>query len=273
MRLNLYLKCKSKSLHLILLLFSSAFFFGQVSAQEKPELGEIVHYSYRVLNVYPHDPSAFTQGLVYEDGVLYEGTGQYGESSLRRVDLQSGTVVEKIELPVEYFAEGITIFRDKIIQLTWRSFTGFVYDKSNLFSFESFTYDSEGWGITSDGKKLIVSDGTSTLRFLDPGNYIETGKIEVKQGTKEIHSLNELEYINGNIFANVFPTDSIAVIDPQTGNVKGWVDLTGLLSAAERRFPVDVLNGIAYDAVTDHLFVTGKNWPKLFEIKIISSEE
>jgi glutamine cyclotransferase len=250
-----------------------AIFNDQAIPQGKPDLANEVQYKYRLVNVFPHDPSAFTQGLVYENGVLYEGTGQYGESSLRKVDLKTGTVLERVDLPVEYFGEGITIYKDKIIQLTWRSFTGFVYDKSNLFSFESFTYDSEGWGITCDGKRLIVSDGTSTLRFLNPEKYTEIGKIEIKHGLRSVKYLNELEYINGYIFANVLPSDSIAIIHPQSGDVKGWVDLSGLLSPAERRYPIDVLNGIAYDAVNDRFFVTGKNWPKLFEIKIISFEK
>lgn len=229
-------------------------------------------YSYNIVNTYPHDPDAFTQGLVFEDGVLYEGTGLYEESSLRRVDLETGDILQIRELSDQFFGEGITIYGDEIIQLTWKSRTGFVYDRNSFELLQEFNYPTEGWGITYDGTRLIMSDGTATLHFLDPETFEEIGQVEVFDNDGPVTRLNELEYVQGEIYANVWQTDWVARVAPETGRVVGWIDLGGLLSAEDRSQPVDVLNGIAYDAPTDRLFVTGKLWPKLFEIELTSPE-
>jgi len=227
-------------------------------------------YTYNITNTYPHDRDAFTQGLVFEDGVLYEGTGLFGHSTLRRVELETGDILQIRELSDQFFGEGITIYEDKIIQLTWQSNIGFVYDKDSFELLQEFNYSTEGWGITHDGERLITSDGTSTLHFLDPQTFEEIGQLEVFGNDGPVTRLNELEYIQGEIYANVWQTDRVARIAPQTGRVIGWIDLRGLLTAEDRSEPVDVLNGIAYDAEADCLFVTGKLWPKLFEIELIS---
>lgn len=224
-------------------------------------------YGYTIINTYPHDPTAFTQGLVFEDGVLYEGTGLRGQSSLRRIELETGKILHVYELPHTYFGEGITIYKDTIIQLTWQSNTGFVYDKDTFALLQEFSYPTEGWGITYDGNTLIMSDGTSTLHFLHPETFEEISSIEVYHDAP-VTRLNELEYIDGKIYANVWLTDRIAIIDPDTGKVTGWIDLEGLLPE-ECTQRADVLNGIAYDADNDRLFVTGKLWPYLFEIDLI----
>jgi len=229
-------------------------------------------YSYNIVNTYPHDRNAFTQGLVFEDGVLYEGTGGYGGSTLRRVELETGDILQIRELSDQFFGEGTTIDGDRIIQLTWQSHIGFVYDKDSFELLQEFTYSTEGWGITHDGTRLIMSDGTSTLHFLDPQTFEEIGQVEVFDNDGPVTRLNELEYVQGEIYANVWQTDRIARIAPGTGRVVGWIDLGGLLSAEDRSQPVDVLNGIAYDADNGRLFVTGKLWPKLFEIELISPE-
>ncbi len=235
-----------------------------------PEGGQGVApvYSYEIINTFPHDPKAFTQGLIFaEDGFLYEGTGLYGQSSLRKVELATGRVLQIHHLADQYFGEGITLWKDKLIQLTWQEHKGFVYDKESFQLVREFAYPTEGWGITHDGKRLIMSDGTATLHFLDPDTFQEIGQIEVKDQGTPVPRLNELEYIQGEIYANVWLTDRIAVISPETGQVLRWIDLTGLLSAEDRSQPVDVLNGIAYDAWGNRLFVTGKLWPKLFEVR------
>jgi len=229
-------------------------------------------YSYNIVNTYPHDPDAFTQGLVFEDGVLYEGTGLLGQSTLRRVELETGDVLQNLELSDEFFGEGITIYGNKIIQLTWKSNVGFVYDKNSFELLQQFNYSTEGWGITHNGTCLIMSDGTSTLHFLDPQTFEEISQLAVFADDDPVTRLNELEYVQGEIYANVWQTDRIARIAPETGRVIGWIDLRGLLTAEDRSEPVDVLNGIAYDAEADRLFVTGKLWPKLFEIELISPE-
>ena len=229
-------------------------------------------YSYNIVNTYPHDRDAFTEGLVFEDGFLFEGTGLLGHSTLSRVELETGDILQILELSAEFFGEGITIYGDKIIQLTWQSNIGFVYDKDSFELLQEFNYSTEGWGITHDGTRLIMSDGTSTLHFLDPQTFEEIGQLEVFDDDGPVTRLNELEYVQGEIYANVWQTDRIARIAPDTGRVVGWVDLRGLLTAEDRSEPVDVLNGIAYDAETDRLFVTGKLWPKLFEIELISPE-
>ena len=229
-------------------------------------------YSYNIVNTYPHDPDAFTQGLVFEDGVLYEGTGLYGRSSLRRVELETGYVLQIHELSDQFFGEGITIYGDELTQLTWQSHIGFVYDKNSFELLQEFNYPTEGWGITYDGTRLIMSDGTSTLHFLDPQTFEEIGHVEVFDSDGPVTRLNELEYVLGEVYANVWQTDWVARIAPETGRVIGWIDLGGLLSAEDRSEPVDVLNGIAYDAQSDRLFVTGKLWPKLFEIELIGPD-
>ena len=229
-------------------------------------------YSYKIVNTYPHDNGAFTQGLVFENDVIYEGTGLYGKSSLRKSDLETGRVLQSYELPAQYFGEGITVFQDIIIQLTWKSNTGFVYDKNSFKLLHDFTYATEGWGLTHDGERLIMSDGTSTLHFLDPETFSTIGHIEVCNNDTPIDKLNELEYINGQIYANIWQTDYIAIINPQSGQVSGWIDLSGLLSSQYYSEPVDVLNGIAYDTMNDRLLVTGKLWPWLFEIKLVAAE-
>ena len=230
------------------------------------------YYTYEVINTYPHDRNAFTQGLVYEDDVLYEGTGLKGRSSLREVELETGKVLQKLDLVAQYFGEGITIWGDEIIQLTWQSHVGFVYDKDSFELLHEFSYPTEGWGITHDSKRLIMSDGTSTLHFLDPETLEEIGSVQVYDSNGPLVRLNELEYINGEVYANIWQTDRIDRIEPETGRVTGWIDLTGLLSAEDLSQPVDVLNGIAYDAEHDRLFVTGKLWPKLFEIRLIPQD-
>lgn len=230
-------------------------------------------YTYRVVNTYPHDPGAYIQGLVFEDGFFYEGTGRLGQSSLRKVVIESGEVLQRIDLAPVFFGEGITIFDDKIIQLTWKSMVGFVYGKDNFELIKMFPYPIQGWGITHDGERLIMSDGTANLYFWDPETLAEIGRVEVTDHGQPVTRLNELEYINGEVWANVYQTDRIARIDPNSGHVAGWIDLTGLLSAEDRaQQPVDVLNGIAYDAENDRLFVTGKLWPKLFQIELLPAE-
>jgi len=219
--------------------------------------------------VYPHDQSAFTQGLVFTDNVLYEGTGRYGSSTVRMVELETGTIVKNHNLPAQFFGEGITIFEHKIIQLTWQSHTGFVYDKDSFELLQQFSYPTEGWGITHDGNRLIMSDGTATLYFLDYKTFKTLGQVDVHDNNGPVPRLNELEYIRGEIYANVWPTDRIAAIDPQTGRVVKWIDLGGL-SGPRKPSPQECLNGIAYDNKKERLFVTGKLWNKLFEIKIVA---
>ncbi|MCK4308815.1 MAG: glutaminyl-peptide cyclotransferase [Candidatus Atribacteria bacterium] len=226
-------------------------------------------YTYKVVNIYPHDRSAFTEGLVFEDGVLYEGTGLHGYSTLRRVKLGTGEILQICKLPPQFFGEGVTIYKNKIIQLTWQSHIGFVYDKYSFKLLQEFYYPDEGWGITHDGKHLIMSDGTQTLHFLDPESFDEIGQIEVSANDIPVTGINELEYIQGEIYANIWQTELIVMIDPLTGQVVGWIDLKGILSPGDDSETVDVLNGIAYDVKNDRLFVTGKFWPKLFEIKLM----
>jgi glutaminyl-peptide cyclotransferase len=224
--------------------------------------------TFKVLNVYPHDPAAVTQGLVIHDGILYEGTGRHGESSLRRVELESGTVLQRHDLDEEYFGEGVAVVGGRIFQLTWKACVAIVYDRESFEEVQRFSYHGEGWGLTHDGKHLIMSDGTDTLRFLDPATFREVRRVIVCDKVTPVRQLNELEYIQGKVYANVWQTDRIARIDPETGAVTAWIDLTGLLPAKDRRADADVLNGIAYDAENGRLFVTGKRWPKLFEIEL-----
>lgn len=223
--------------------------------------------AYQIVKIHPHDREAFTQGLVFLDGVFYEGTGLKGKSSIRRVKPETGEVLQIEKIEDQYFGEGIAVVGDRIIQLTWQSGVGFVYDKKTFQRQRTFSYEGEGWGLTYDGTRLIMSDGTPTLRFLDPQTLKETGRLEVKDGGRPVDEINELEMVKGELFANVWPTDRIARINLKTGQVTGWLDLAGLLDPRDRA-NVDVLNGIAYDSEGDRLFVTGKQWPKLFEIRI-----
>ena len=234
-----------------------------------PVDSETVHYTYNVVNVYLHDESAFTQGLVFEDGFLYEGTGLYGQSSLRRVKLETGNVTQLYSLPDNLFGEGITIFEDKIIQLTWKSGKGFVYDRSSFDLLQEFEYPTQGWGITHNGSALIMSDGTATLYFLDPETFQTIGQVEVYD-EEPVEELNELEYINGRVYANIWKKDQIAIINPETGKVTGWIDLSGINDS--EKTTENVLNGIAYDQNGDRLFVTGKMWSQLFEIELVPTE-
>jgi glutamine cyclotransferase len=228
---------------------------------------------YRIVNTYPHDPRAFTQGLVFADGVLYEGTGLRGQSSLRKVNLKTGNILRVRQISAHFFGEGITIYGNRVIQLTWRAKVGFVYDRQTFQLLDTFNYLTEGWGITHDGRSLIMSDGTSTLYFLDPQTFREVGRLEVHTRDGPVSRLNELEYVQGEIYANVWKTDRIARISPQTGEVVGWINLEGLLRPEDRNSRIDVLNGIAYDVKNDRLFVTGKLWPKLFEIELVVPKE
>ncbi len=232
-----------------------------------PEGPPSARYGYRVVHAYPHDPQAFTQGLVFRDGVLFESTGLVGRSSLRKVRLETGEVLQKRDIDPPHFAEGLADWQDRLIQLTYRSGIGFVYGMTTFDLRRTFPYEGEGWGLARDTRRLIMSDGTSMLRFLDPESLKETGVIAVTEGDNPVPNLNELEVVKGQIFANVWQSDDIVMIDPATGSVTGRIDLSGLLSPQERA-GVDVLNGIAYDAANDRLFVTGKLWPRLFEIKI-----
>jgi glutaminyl-peptide cyclotransferase len=225
-------------------------------------------FGYTVQRTYPHDPKAFTQGLQFLDGDLYEGTGLNGRSSIRRVKLETGEVLQERAVPKDYFGEGIVVWKSELIELTWRSEVAFVYDKATFAPTRTFKYAGEGWGLTHDGTNLIMSDGSAELRVLDPTTFAERRRIKVTAAGAPVINLNELEFVKGEIFANIWQTDTIARISPATGQVTGWIDLRGLLTAAESR-GVDVLNGIAYDAAQDRLLVTGKLWPKIFEITLV----
>jgi len=224
-------------------------------------------YGYDVVNVYPHDREAFTQGLLFRDGVLYESTGLNGRSSLRKVELESGKVLQRISVDSRYFAEGLTDWGSRLVQLTWNTNVGFVYDIASFKRLQTFSYTGEGWGLAQGGKQLIMSDGTSTLRFLDPQTFAVTRRVEVTDGGVAVRDLNELEFIDGQVYANVWLTDRIAIIAPDTGRVTGWINLAGLMPRNKVSSDA-VLNGIAWDAQRTRLFVTGKLWPSLFEIRI-----
>jgi glutamine cyclotransferase len=225
-------------------------------------------YGYEVVNTFPHDPEAFTQGLIFQDGALVESTGLESHSTLRRVELQTGKVLQKVEVPRDFFAEGMTLFNGKIYQLTWKGEKGFIYDPQTFQKTGEFTYTGEGWGLTHDADSLILSDGSNKLRFLDPADYHVKRTISVTDGARPVLELNELEYVKGEVYANVWHQNRIARIDPQTGAVKGWIDFTGLLRMGDVTDEEAVLNGIAYDESGDRLFVTGKLWPKLFEVRL-----
>ncbi len=230
----------------------------------------IPEYGYKVVHTYPHDKTAFTEGLFYQDGILFESTGEPGRSFVRKESLETGKVIQATDIPPDLFGEGIVAWKDRIYELTWQTQIGFAYDLKTLKPFAKFSYPGEGWALTHDGRRLIMSDGTPELRFLDPTTLKEQGRIKVTADGKPVSNLNELEYVKGEVLANIWQTNRIARIDPATGKVVGWIDLTGILPAAEIPPGNDgVLNGIAYDAKGDRLFVTGKMWPKLFEIRLV----
>jgi glutamine cyclotransferase len=226
-------------------------------------------YTYRVIHTYPHDSNAFTQGLIYLNGHLYESTGLPGHSSLREEDLESGRILKYQTLSSRYFGEGLTNWGNTLVQLTWQNHTALVYDVNTFRFLRTFHYPYEGWGLTQDGKDLILSDGSSKLYFLNPATFHEVRRITVTDHGSPVDQLNELEFIHGEIYANIWHKNRIAQIAPESGKVVGWIDLTGLLPPGSVSDPEAVLNGIAYDAVHDRLFVTGKLWPKIFEIRLV----
>lgn len=228
---------------------------------------EAARFGYRVVRTYPHDPAAFTQGLEYRGGALYEGTGLWGKSRVRKVDLATGSVVKEIEIDPKYFGEGITVLNGQIVQLTWQSQKGFVYDQATLKLLREFSYTGEGWGLANDGRQIYMSDGTAEIRCWNPATFGEQRRFTVHDGTAPVHRINELEWVRGEIWANVWQSDRIARISPKDGRVLGWIDLSGLLDPGARA-RADVLNGIAYDPLGNRIFVTGKLWPKIFEIQV-----
>lgn len=248
------------------LLFIAIIFSVSCSRKESIETNVPV-YTYKVINEYSHDKKAFTQGLEYKDGYFYESTGLYSKSTLRKVKLDDGSIVKKYKLPDKYFGEGLTIYNDKIIQLTWKSKIGFVYDKESFDVIDTFEYDSKGWGLTSTEQNLIMSDGSSNLYFLDPETYKVLRTVVVHDGNKLVRYLNELEYINGKVFANILGKYLIVIINPTDGSITGWIDLNGIVNY--KKGSKKVLNGIAYDKKNDRFFVTGKYFPLIFEIKLV----
>lgn len=233
-----------------------------------PDPLRVPAYGYTIINTYPHDPGAYTQGLQYVEGEFYEGTGRHGESSLRRVAIETGEVLQQLDLDAAYFGEGIVVIEDQIWQLTWQEQTAFLYDRTTFAEKERFTYETEGWGLTFDGEHLIMSDGTPNLYFRDPATFAEVGRVEVTYLGEPLDRLNELEYINGEVWANIYQSNFIVRINPESGVVQGVLDLSGILDGVAVTGPVDVLNGIAWDEANERLFVTGKWWPALFEITI-----
>ncbi len=231
--------------------------------------GSVPRYRFQVVRVYPHDNRAFTQGLEFRAGFLYESTGLKGRSTLRKEDLESGKVLQEIELSPQLFGEGITVLDGRITQITWQSHIGYVYDRFSFQVLKNFSYEGEGWGLANDGKQIYMSDGTARIRCLDPETLHELRRFTVHDSSQEIKELNELEWVRGEIYANIWGTDRIARISPSDGTVLGWIDLAGLLPEQDRTPETDVLNGIAYDSAADRLFVTGKLWPKLFQIKLL----
>lgn len=236
--------------------------------------GLVPWYSYEVVNTYPHDPNAFTQGLLLKDGFLYESTGLRGQSSVRKVELQTGRVIQQGNLPNQIFGEGIVDWQDKLIMVTWQSKTGLIMNRENFALLSTFAYEGEGWGLTRSKRHILMSDGTADIRFFDPGTMTESHRITVTDNGTPVTQINELEWVEGEIFANIWQTDQIARIDPASGTIVGWIDLTGLLeqhgSSTEGE---NVLNGIAYEPTQKRLFVTGKLWPWLFEIKLVAITE
>ena len=225
--------------------------------------------NYEILATLPHDSTCYTQGLVIDEGIFYESCGLYGQSSLRKVDPATGTVQAETDLDASFFAEGLALLQDKLYHLTWRENTGFVYDASTLAQLRTFNYQTEGWGLTTDGSALILSDGTNTLYWLDPGTMQVVRQVNVSYQGQSVEYLNELEFINGLIFANVYLTDTIVAVNPDDGKVVSLIDLTGLRPEQNRAVQGEVLNGIAYDSINDKLYLTGKNWPNLYEVRLV----
>jgi glutamine cyclotransferase len=258
--------------HLILVLALALSCFQCGNGDQPPKApatnGPPAKYGYQIVNIWPHDSNAFTQGLILMDGKLLESTGEQGRSSLRRVELETGKVLKKVDVPEPYFAEGIAMLNGKVYQLTWQHHIGFIYDAQTFERTGQFNYDGEGWGLATDGQSLILSDGSSRIRFINPADFKVTKTITVRDGTHEVDQLNELEYVNGEIYANVWHDNRIAAIDPQNGHVNSWIDLHGLMPQEELQDSEAVLNGIAYDQANNKLFVTGKLWPRLFEIRV-----
>lgn len=235
--------------------------------------GDNAKRDYVVTRSFPHDTGAYTQGLLYHNGELYESTGEYGRSSVRRVEISTGQPTATVTLPPTRFGEGLALFGDRLYQLTWQSHVGYVYDLATLARVDSFAYEGEGWGLTADSASLIMSDGTDTLRFLDPRNYQVKRKVSVRDGDSPLRKINELEMVRGALVANIYQSDWMVVIDPSTGRIRRWIDLVGLLPEKSRTLATDVLNGIAYDSEQDRLFVTGKRWPTLFEVRLTISTD
>ena len=234
-------------------------------AQRKPAPVQ----GYKVVATFPHDTTSFTQGLVFADGELYESTGLQGESTLRRVDITTGKTLQRLDVPAEYFAEGLALVGDELLQLTWQHRLGFVYDRKTFKQKRTFPYKTEGWGIAYDGtSRLVMSDGSDTLSFLDPKTLALTKSLRVQDAGRPVGNLNELEWIEGEIWANVWMTDRIARISPNTGDVNAWIDLGSLFPPNQRMPPADVMNGIAYDKATRRIFITGKKWPRLYQISV-----
>lgn len=260
---------KAFNFAIIILMVSAAFLLPGCTPSSSLPKSLSPQMTYEIINTYPHDPNAFTQGLIYLGGFLYESTGLYGESSLRKVDLVTGEVLLQTDLSAEYFAEGLTEWEDVLIQLTWLEGTGFIYNLEDLSLVDQFTYPTEGWGLTHDGQHLIMSDGTAALYFLDPNSLQVEASVQVTYQGEPVLNLNELEFIRGEVFANIWQTDDIVRINPETGEIVGWIDLRGILPEEQRVPGTDVLNGIAYDPDEDRLFITGKRWPKLYEVRLV----
>ena len=256
----------ARMLTLGLLAFCACKDSGKKSVIDQPPRPVAPVATVDVIRSFPHDTSAYTQGLLWHDGFLYESTGRTGYSSLRKVQLDSGKVLRRIDIPEPTFSEGLALFGGRLYQLTWQDQVGFIYELDTFRRVGTFPYQGEGWGLTTDGHALILSDGSNQLRFLDPNGFRELRTVSVMDGTEYVNDLNELEWVKGEVWANVWHTDRIARIDPQSGKVKGWVDLTGVMGPQPD--PEAVANGIAYDAEHDRLFVTGKLWPTLFEIRV-----
>lgn len=248
--------------------FGVIFLACSEKSPNQPDTTEPVNLSYALVDVFPHDPLAFTQGLLIHNGYFYESTGLYGRSSLRKVVIKSGEVLQEHALSGAVFGEGLALSNDRLVQLTWRSGIGFVYDIDDFSLTTTFRYQTEGWGMTFDGMHLIMSDGSDTLRFLDPDDFQVNHKIAVHFQGDPIDNLNELEFIDGTVWSNIWHSDSIAIINPENGEVKSWLDLSGLLPEADRTPTTNVLNGIAWDKVNKRIYVTGKHWPKVFEIRV-----
>lgn len=257
-------------LFVVAILFVGGILVVIVNLGQKPiDSASPTLYTYQIIKTHPHNSTAFTEGLVFNNGVLYESTGEYGYSSLRQVNLENGVVEQEVLLPNKYFGEGLTVVNDSLVQLTWREKIGFIYDKETFSLLGNFSYSSEGWGLTFNGSDLIMSDGTSKLTFINPVTFQQIGQVSVHDENTPVTNINELEFINGDVYANIWMQQKIAIINPQTGTVKGWIDLTGIYQTNNLD---DVLNGIAFDSQTNRLLITGKDWPNLYEITIIPTK-